>query len=208
MKNQLSILLFSLTISLHAQQPATGPTFDFNTPSNWRGEVIPLPPGFAPDLMWKGIENIRFAPGMFKPNEDDFFSYLLVFLLEKDADVSIANIRKQILIYYQGLAKAVGGSKIPDLDPGTFNVDIKKISGKPVRPPTTTNTQKIDFFTGSLDWVEPFATRKAQTLHMEIHAWKHNEQPAIYFTVSPQPTDHEVWKTLREYRTKFSFGDR
>ena len=42
--------------------------------------MIDLPPkDFAPDMKWKGKEEIRFAPGMFKPNAPDFFSHRFCF---------------------------------------------------------------------------------------------------------------------------------
>ncbi len=50
--------------------------------TEWKGERIELPPGFARDLKLKGYEEIRFAPGMFKGDADDFFSYVLAFSLE------------------------------------------------------------------------------------------------------------------------------
>ncbi len=44
-------------------------------PEKWSGETITLPPGFARDMAIKGVEVIRFAPGMFDPQAEDFFSY-------------------------------------------------------------------------------------------------------------------------------------
>ncbi|MEM7393198.1 MAG: hypothetical protein AAF492_12705, partial [Verrucomicrobiota bacterium] len=51
----------------------------FKTPKGWFGERIALPTGFAPDMTLKGVEEIRFAPGMFKPDAADFFTYVFVF---------------------------------------------------------------------------------------------------------------------------------
>ena len=43
----------------------------------WFRERIALhPKGFDPDLGLKGIEEILFAPGMFKADQPDFFSCL------------------------------------------------------------------------------------------------------------------------------------
>ena len=36
-----------------------------NAPNGWRGERIALPPAFAPKMKFKGVEQVRFAPGMF-----------------------------------------------------------------------------------------------------------------------------------------------
>ena len=208
MKPLLYLIGLLFTCSLHAQQPKTGPNFNFHTPAEWRGEVIQLPPGFAPTLAWKGVENIRFAPGMFKPETEDFFSYLLVFLLDKDADASDAAMSKQVLTYYQGLAQAVAGRKMPDLDTSTFKLKLDTPSGDPLDPPAGSKGKDTTFWTGTLDWIEPFATRKAQTLHFEVHRWQHGEQTALYFTVSPQKPDHTIWETMRKLRAKFTFEEK
>ncbi len=47
-------------------------------PSDWRPEVIPFPLGFAPDLGLEGVEELRFAPGMFDAKAADYFSYCFV----------------------------------------------------------------------------------------------------------------------------------
>ena len=82
----ISLCLFATALTARAQEAAAEPKFVFDTGNPpWRGERIELPPGFAPDLGWKGVEQIRFAPGMFTEGEDDFFSYVLVFLLSNEA---------------------------------------------------------------------------------------------------------------------------
>ena len=62
-------------------------------------------------------------------------------------------------------------------------------------------------FTGKLDWVEPFATQKPQNLNLEVRLWKHGEQPAIFFGVSPQPANHKIWAELRRIRDAFRFEE-
>jgi len=208
----LAGLLFSAILlpgNVLAQQPESGPTFGFQTPEAWRGEVISLPPGFAQDLAWKGVENIRFAPGMFKADHESFFSYLLVFLLDKEADVSEAAVKKQVLVYYQGLAKAVAGKELPDLDTEAFKLKLKPVEALKPNPGDKAGKAAagLKTWSGTLDWVEPFATKKAQTLNLEVHLWKHGEQPALYFTVSPQAADHAIWKEMRAFRAGFTFGE-
>lgn len=207
----LAFLLFFAVLlpsQLLAQQPESGPTFDFQTPPAWRGEVISLPPGFAKNLAWKGTENIRFAPGMFKAEHANFFSYVLVFLLEGEADVSEAAVKKQVLVYYQGLAQAVAGKALPDLDTDAFKLKLTPADELKPNPggDKADKAEGLKTWSGTLDWIEPFATKKAQTLNLEVHLWKHGEQPALYFTVSPQATDHAIWKEMRGYRAGFAFG--
>ena len=63
----------------HAQDEAPADELIFKT--DWKGERIVLPPKFAPDMKLTGVEEIRFAPGMFKPESETFFTYVFVFAL-------------------------------------------------------------------------------------------------------------------------------
>jgi hypothetical protein len=52
--------------------------FYLPTPEGWRTETIPFPLEFAPELDYEGLEELRFAPGMFKEGSADFWSYAFV----------------------------------------------------------------------------------------------------------------------------------
>ena len=54
-------------------QPAKDAPYEVPAPKGWAKETIQLPPGFAKDMTWKGTEELRFAPGMFKADAPDFF---------------------------------------------------------------------------------------------------------------------------------------
>jgi hypothetical protein len=209
MRNRLRFLalnlLFVLGAALSAQ--AQAPKFIFDTgETKWGGERIQLPPGFAPDMKWVGEEDIRFAPGMMKADADDFFTYVLVFLLEKDSDVSNENVEKEVLTYYQGLSKAVMKSKGQEVDAEKFTIKFTKDESV-TEAPAGIDKGSVAQFSGVLDWIEPFATQKAQKLHIELQSWKHGEQPALFLCVSPKKLDAELWKALRKIRASFKIED-
>jgi hypothetical protein len=191
--------------SLQAQGEAPGSNFRFHTPESWRGEIIKLPPGFARDLKWHGIESIKFAPGMFKADSDSFFSYVLVFQLSKDDDVSESAVHAQILTYYKGLANAVMGGKNIPVNTDDFSLKLTKSENgeTPGAVPADAKGKEVSTWNGTLDWTEPFATQKPQTLNLEVHLWKTDGRPVLYFTVSPQGKDHKIWEEMRGYRGKF-----
>ena len=70
----------------------------------WKSERIPFPLEFAPTLAHKGDEELRFAPGMFNPAADDYFSYAFVWIVGKDERVDAG---KELPVYFDGLCKAV-----------------------------------------------------------------------------------------------------
>lgn len=185
-----------------AQDPAPEPKFIFDTGTPpWKGERLELPPGFAPDLGWNGVEHIRFAPGMFIPDAPDFFSYVIAFLLSADADVSEEILEKELLTYYRGLSKAVMGGKGQSVKTDGFSISLEK-ADNPKSPPASADQGVA--YTGTLNWTEPFATQRPQTLHLEIFVWNHSEQPVVFSCVSPASLEEEVpWKKLRDIGLKF-----
>ena len=183
------IALFALLLLVSpvlAQQHPVKITFD--TPKGWNGETITLPPGFAKNLSLKGIEEIRFAPGMFKADQEDFFSYVLVFWLPDTKPLNKQQIHDELLKYYRGLAAAVGKGRKLNIDTAAFKIDVKPVKKKPGE------------FVAAMDWVEPFVTGKPQKLHMELKAaaMPDGKASTLQMTVSPQTTDHQVWKSLRK----------
>lgn len=205
-----SLLSFAMAFALASLASAQElkPKFLFETgETQWKGERLQLPPGFAPDMKWKGEEDIRFAPGMFQADADDFFTYVLVFLLEKGEDDSAEAVKREILTYYRGLAKTVGKDAVTEADAEKFTVEMKKETSVGKLVPAGIDGKAVTHFNGTLDWIEPFATKKPQTLHFEAQAWKHGEQPALFLCVSPKGRDAELWMNLRSIRAKFQIED-
>lgn len=215
MKNvfQLTLLaiaiLFSGVESLsHAQEtkPVAEEKLVFKT--DWKGERITLPPSFAPEMELKGIEVIRFAPGMFDAKSDSFFSYAFVFSVSADQKLTQEVIQKETLTYYRGLSKNVLKGKGVEVDASKFTFTLEKAKAVKEAPESVAKPETVTQYSGKLDWVEPFATAKAQTLHFEIQAWGDSETGRNYLFVctsprSPGETD-PVWKALRGIRRGFT----
>ena len=202
----ISLLLITGLFSLKADEKlrTESPKFFFETGSPpWAGERIPLPPGFARDLGWTGVEEIRFAPGMFKPSESDFFSYILVFALKAGSDISEDGLERELLTYYRGLSKSVMSDSGLSVDTHAFTVTVEPAAEEHSGAPD--KTPKADSWTGTLKWLEPFATRETQTLHLEIHTWKQGETPVVLSCVSPldPKTNNSIWDSLRVIRKSF-----
>ncbi|MBY5981618.1 hypothetical protein [Ferrimonas balearica] len=152
-------------------------------PAGWRGERIALPPEFAPELPFKGVEEMRFAPGMFDPQASDFFSYLFAFSLEPGHSLNKASIQKLLSVYYRGLCDTVAADNEFDCDPEQVSLTITTVLGG---------------YLAELNWVEPFVTGKPQTLYLELLPIP-GERPLLYGAASPQDLNHEQWRILRRY---------
>lgn len=198
------ILLLGLLISslsTVAAVPLEKQQFVLKKPTpKWFGERIALPPkGFAPDLGLKGIEEILFAPGMFKADQPDFFSYVFLFALEAKPKLDAKVLKKELFTYYSGLSKARMGN--PKLDTSGFRVKVTALEDKVVSPKGAVNVKN---FRAVVLWLEPFATKKMQTLYFELQSWEYKGSPYQYLFVcaSPQKPEKPLWKTLREIRAE------
>jgi len=191
-----------LLFTIPARGQETKLDYQVPAPKGWGKETIALPPAFAKDMTWKGVEELRFAPGMFMAESDTFFSYCMLFWLPEDAKVDQKTVEQELLAYYRGLARAV--SKKKDLDVGAFSINLKESTDRKGKRPTG---EPYAAFTGEIKWVEPFVTGKLQILRLDLQVWyceKHKHH-CLFLCVSPQPDDAAVWKTLREIRDGCKF---
>ena len=199
MKKTILIVLALAGFSLSTAQPLAQQQFDIPKPTpKWFGERIALPPkGFAPDLGLKGIEEILFAPGMFKSDQPDFFTYVFLFAVEAKPVLTSEVLQKELFTYYAGLSKA--RLRNPNLDTSKFSVNVRKMKHFEKKPKGSFD---VASFTATVNWIEPFATRKFQTLHFELQTFKFAGSPHQYLFVcaSPKPRDKAIWNTLREIR--------
>jgi hypothetical protein len=194
MNSVTRLTILALAVAVSAAQAEDNVIITLKAPEGWSGETLKLPPGFARDMKLKGIEEIRFAPGMFKPDAESFFSYAFVFWLPGDKPLEADTIHSEVLTYYRGLAKAV--SK------GEIKTDDFKLQLKPVE-------KQESEWVGTLEWIEPFRSRKAQTLRFEISQRPLSEPDArlLSIAVSPQQDGkHAVWKDLRTILKTASFA--
>jgi len=205
MKKTALLISMYVGLSLHAAKPPQQQQFDSKKPSpKWFGERIKLPPSFAPKLKLKGIEEILFAPGMFKASEKDFFTYVFLFALEPKPELTADVLRRELLTYYVGLSKNV--MRNPKLDTSKFTIKLRALKLQEASPKGAVNAK---FYSAEVYWIEPFATKKFQTLHFELQTWQYKGSPSRYLFVcaSPQKPGAPIWKTLRGIRASVALKD-
>lgn len=195
-----TLILLMAGVFLAADEPSPA---KLAAPAGWGGETIQLPPAFAPEMELKGSEHIRFAPGMMKPESDTFFSYAFVFELEPMPELTEAVVKDEFLKYYRGLCKAVLNGKLPQVDPSKFTLELQRAKSDATITLDVKNSDMPVLYTGTLEWVEPFATKKPQTLNLDIQTWTRKDRSFIFACVSPQARDAAIWKQLHEIRNGY-----
>ena len=143
------------------------------TPEGWRKETILLPPGFAPDMSLRGVEEIRFAPDMFEEGADAFFSYVFALRVEAAPELTPDLLRKELLAYYRRLAEAVLQGQDVERE-FVLTLEEKKSENGRV-------------YLGDVNWIEPFVTKQEHTLHLELDVWRAKDGSHQYLFVCASP---------------------
>jgi RNA polymerase subunit RPABC4/transcription elongation factor Spt4 len=93
-------------------------------PDGWRAETLPFPLSFAPSIAHKGVEELRFGPGMFDPAAARYWSYAFAWRLDDAAQVAPAQLADELTAYFRGLLVAVDADKHRIADPTAIKVDV------------------------------------------------------------------------------------
>lgn len=192
MKHYTLILIGLTLFGLRTQAQDTQPQF-LTLPADWRSEVLNFPLDFAPDLEYQGLEELRFAPGMFDTTATDYFTYMFVMVLEGSHDFTIPETKKFIASYFRGLSSAVGQGK-------EISVDTSLITVTVMRPDIKTGKHEGYFIT--VNFIDTFSGGRLVTLNMEsvVLYQKDGQKTYIQALISPQPKYSATWKELYQYR--------
>ena len=178
--------------------------FSLPTPAGWRTETINFPLSFAPEIDYSGLEELRLAPGMFKEDQDDFWTYAFVWWIEGDVALDAGRLEAELMIYYRGLTESVLRSR--GSEPPTFEYQVDLV------PATGAGRMRKPNLAGTANTFDPFVTQAGIKLNARI--WRlpsRSGYTAIFFELSPQQFNHPIWRDLREigegYRLAPSPGD-
>ena len=169
-----SFLLYSI-VSFSAD-------FDLPLYDGWGKETISIPLSFAPEIKLSGIEELRFSPGMFSEEEQDYWSYLFVWWLEED-QLPKESLEENLGKYFTGLAAEIASFKKIKASGTTYKVSLEN------------NAQSIF---GRSSIVEKGLISEIPELNIKIDQYHCEPQKrlAVVFELSPKPFEHLNWQIL------------
>lgn len=192
----LAPLLLLLTSCAAPTPPAT--VASWQLPAGWSAETNTFPLSFAPGLPYRGSEEIRFMPGMYKPGARDFWSYAFVWAIEGAPAVAPANLEQSLTTYFKGLTESVGGSK--------FNFDSSRYKAtlQPAADTVIAN-HPAKHYTGRVALYDGFTTGLPLDLNTEAFVWECPAESKTFalFLFSPGSRTTEVWENLRNVGESF-----
>ena len=165
-------------------------------PANWQFERFALPPEFAPNIPYKGVEELRFSPGMFVKDSAGYFTYAFVAELDNINSISQDNIKDYLFEYFKGLCSSTAKQR-------KLSIDTSKIT---VSSDKNASAGKDAHYNATLDIFGVFADGAPVRLDMEIKVMNDKAASKIYlvFIGSPLNKSDEVWAKLRSIQNNFT----
>ncbi|HWY09804.1 MAG TPA: hypothetical protein VN026_00690 [Bacteroidia bacterium] len=185
------ILIFSLfAFSVYGQKETL---YALPTPKNWGTEKILFPIKFAPQIDYKGIEEIRFMPGWARMDSSEYWSYDFLWYLDGRIIFEPVMLESKMKVYYEGLAAATKSVPREKLIPviAKFQYDV-------------TAKDDIKTFIGTIEMLD-YMMQEKLLLNCKIH-WRNcgKNKTVVFFELSPKPVTHKVWEGLDKVWTDFN----
>jgi hypothetical protein len=198
----LAIMVLSLfSMAIYGQEIKT--EFDGNKweapytlpiPKDWTIERFPIPIGFAPQIPYKGVEDIRFTPGWGKVKSDEYWSYAFLWYLEGDVKIDSKITDSNLRDYYTGLI-AINGSNIPKEKVIPVVTSFKEVEE---------DTGDLKTFTGTIKMLD-YMAQKPIVLNCKVHlkSCLGKNKTFIFYELSPKPLSHDIWISLDKLWLEF-----
>jgi hypothetical protein len=167
---------------------AANARFTWPVPPKWKEEKIPFPLDFAPALPYRGVEELRFAPGFFDPAAPGFWSYAFVWWIDSGPVVTETSLRDHLQEYFVGLTSAVAKDHF-EVDTSKIRVDALRMTG--------------ERFEGSIRTIDAFKTRReiALTTHGVVSSCAGHRY--VLVSASPRPAGDPIWSDLEAVTAGF-----
>lgn len=172
------------------------PPYFLELPKGWGSEKFTVPPGFAPEIKYHGVEDIRFAPGWGNAGNENYWTYAFLWFLDEPLTLTTESLEKDLTAYYTGLLKVNSDST----KHGGEKTLIVKTSMKNVKALAAGEPQ----YEGTI-YMRDYMSRKPITLNCRVISrfCKETNKAIVFFRLSPQPFSHAAWKLLDDLWLNF-----
>ena len=188
-----------VTESRRASAPSAGfsPARDWPRPARWKKETIPFPLEFAPAIAHRGTEELRFAPGMFKPAVPGYWSYAFVWWVEDRELQSWESLQGELNAYFQGLITSVAAGKKLKIAADSIHVTLH-----PLRMKAVDGWQPMN---GEATLPDAFSDGRTVQLGLWLYQkdFPAQHRRAVMVLVSPAAADASIWVALQKCRAGF-----
>jgi hypothetical protein len=149
------------------------------SPNGWLKESFEFPLSFAPSIPFSGFEELRFAKEWNDSTSQEFWSYMFVWYLDVDPEMTLEKLETVVKAYYDGL----------------MAVEYTK--------PEFTKL-KDGSFAGRVQTFDQFFTKKDFILNVKMKPTNCDKarKYACLFYISPFAFDTVIWSQLEDIKLK------
>jgi len=203
MKNYFLLLfcLISLTTFGQSQKPAFDgknweAPYSLDFPKGWDVERFLIPIEFAPSIPYKGVEDIRFAPGWGNVKSGEYWTYAFLWYLDDKPEITAKIVADNLKAYYTGL---IGRNIVPRKIPADKIFPVKTETRSTKTGPLDTKT-----FSGTIYMLD-YMEQKPITLNCIVHirSCPGKNKSFVFTEISPKPYTDTVWTSLHQLWTNF-----
>jgi hypothetical protein len=172
------------------------PPYNLTIPNGWSVEHFSLPPDFAPQIIYKGIEDLRFTPGWGDSTSDEYWSYAYLWWLDVNSKIDAGVLQESLKAYYTGLVgRNITSRKIPENKLVPINVTVKKIK---------TGETDAETYSGEIHMLD-YMTQRSIVLNTLIHikSCESKKHTAVFVEISPKPFTHSIWQQFNKIEKAF-----
>jgi hypothetical protein len=186
-----------IKLKLKIFNPQTySPVYNLPVPAGWSREVFELPPDFAKQIKFKGVEELRFFPGWGDEKTEDYWSYAFLWWLEGNRDIDATILQDNLKILYSGLIER--------------NIVQRKISKEKLFPVEVkihnikTAAGDLKTFEGTVHMLD-YLQQVPMILNLRIHIRDCTERThsSIFLEISPKSFDHPNWQQLDKLYSEY-----
>lgn len=169
--------------------------YHFPSPKEWNSERFTFPISFAPNISYKGVEDLRFLPHWADKNDEDYWTYCFLWWLDGKISFNSKILERDLKNYYSGLVKRNSENINPN------KIFPVKVSVKP----SDRNINDNETYNGTITMLD-YKTQMPITLNIKIHVKNCNKfnNSALLFELSPKPFNHNIWTKMKIVNENFN----
>lgn len=164
----------------------------------WGIEMFLIPIDFAPQIPYKGVEDIRFTKGWADSTSNDYWAYAFLWCLDGSPEITSDSMAHHLNSYYDGLvSRNIEKRAIP------ANMIVKtktKIKLVPTQP------GDLKTFEGAIAMLD-YMGKRPITLNCKVHLKLCNRKTILFHQLSPKPYNHNGWQKLNQLWSGFSCSE-
>ena len=166
-------------------------------PTGWTIERFLIPISFAPEIPYKGVEDIRFTPGWANIKSEEYWTYAFLWYLDNAPETDAKIIAGNLTAYYTGLIKINTANANPLIE--------KMIPVTASFKKTSTNKGDLETYTGTIQMLD-YMQKKPIILNCKVHLKSCKEQNKyfLFYELSPKPFTHGNWVNLNQLWLDFN----